>query len=271
MGEAANPVELKPETLLAFSEYIREAEASMDQTVQGEGAFLWSDGNAERTKEICEGKTIAQLWSGTKPIAVPDGLIHDWIAATRIPGTSLEKALALLQDYDNHKNVYKPEVIDSKLISRNGNDFHVYLRLLKKKIITVVLDTYHDVHYFSPESTRWCIRSYTSRISEVEDAGRPDEKVLQPDTGNGFLWRLYSYWRFEEKDGGVRAECRAISLSRDVPRGLGLIVDPIVKKLPRASLIGTLESTRRALSQDAAPASGGSPNPPGEHDRSKTP
>lgn len=248
MAEAADGVELKQETLLGFSEYVRESEAGMELTLHGEGKFLWSDGSADRAKEIAEGKAIAQLWSGKHPVKVPDGLIHDWIGATRIAATTVEKVVAVVQDYDNHKNIYKPEVIDSKLISRNGDDFEIYLRLLKKKIITVVLDTYHDVHYSSPDSSRWCIRSYTTRISEVEDAGKPDEKALPPDTGHGFMWRLYSYWRFEERDGGVRVECRAISLSRDIPTGLGFIIEPIIRKLPRTSLISTLESTRQALS-----------------------
>jgi hypothetical protein len=61
------------------------------------------------------------------------------------------------------------------------------------------------------------------------------------------MWRLNSYWRFLERDGGVVIECRAISLSRDVPKGLGWIIDPIVRKLPRESLMATLESTRRGL------------------------
>jgi hypothetical protein len=81
----------------------------------------------------------------------------------------------------------------------------------------------------------------------VEHAGTPRESVLPPDTGNGFLWRLYSYWRFQERKGGVYIECRAISLTRDVPLGLGWIIEPIIQKLPKESLINTLEATRRAL------------------------
>ena len=67
----------------------------------------------------------------------------------------MQETLALVQDYDNHKQIYKPEVIDSKLLSHHGNDFKIYLRLLKKKIITVVLDTDHDVHYSPLGPTRW--------------------------------------------------------------------------------------------------------------------
>lgn len=90
-------------------------------------------------------------------------------------------------------------------------------------------------------------RSYTTRVAEVEDAGSPQEKVLPPDAGYGFLWRLYSYWRFEERESGVFVECRAISLSRDVPFGLGWMIEPIIRKLPEESLTKTLEDTRRAL------------------------
>ena len=68
-------------------------------------------------------------------------MIHDWIGASFVPGATVEDVLALVQDYDNHENIYKPEVIASRLISHRGNDFQVYLRLLKKKIVTVVLDT----------------------------------------------------------------------------------------------------------------------------------
>jgi hypothetical protein len=87
--------------------------------------------------------------------------------------------------------------------------------------------------------------------------------VLAPDTGYGFLWRLYSYWKFEEKiggagsaserhtsahkSGGVYIECRAISLTRDIPLGLGWVIEPIIRKLPQESLSHTLECTRNAL------------------------
>jgi hypothetical protein len=125
------------------------------------------------------------------------------------------------------------------------------LRLLKKKIMTVVLDTDHEVHYGRVDRIRWFCRSYTTRIAEVENAGKPNEKVLPPDTGYGFLWRLYSYWRFQERDGGVYLECRAISLTRDVPVGLGWIIEPIIQKLPKESLIHTLACTRQALYAEA--------------------
>ncbi len=247
MAQTVTPERLKPQTLESFSAYIRDAEAEMEKTLDGHSPFLWSDTSAERARQVRAGQILAQFWSGEGPVKVPDGLIHDWIGAAYIPATTVEDILALVQDYDNHKNIYQPEVIASRLLSHQGNDFQIYLRLLKKKIKTVVLDTDHDVHYRSLDRKRWSCRSYTTRIAEVENAGTSKERVLPPDTGYGFLWRLYSYWRFQERDAAVWVECRALSLTRDVPFGLGWIIEPIVQKLPKESLINTLEATRRAL------------------------
>lgn len=247
MVPTVKPVQLGPKTLEAFDTYIHNAETEMEQSLHGSGSFLWCRQVPERDQVVDRGQVVAQFWSGEGPVKVPNGLIHDWIAAAFVRNSNMQELLALMQAYDEHKNTYKPEVIDSKLISRDGNDFQIYLRLLKKKIITVVLDTDHKVHYCPVDKARWVCRSYTTRIAEVEHAGSRDERVLEPDTGYGFLWRLYSYWRLEESNAGVVVECRAISLTRDVPFGLGWAIEPIIKKLPKESLVNTLESTRKAL------------------------
>ena len=181
MMQAAETVDLRPETLLAFTAYIGETEAAVEQALRENRQFLWSDGRAERMAQLRKGGTIAELYSGKRPIQVPDGLIHDWIGATCVPGTTMEKTLALLQDYDNHKNIYQPQVVGSKLICRQGNDFQIYLRLRKKKIVTAILDTDHDAHYFRLDDQRWCCHTRTTRISEVEDAGKPTEMARPGD------------------------------------------------------------------------------------------
>jgi hypothetical protein len=101
--------------------------------------------------------------------------------------------------------------------------------------IAVVLNTNHDVRYFPLGSARCYSQSHSSRIAEVDNPGEPDEREMQPGQDHGFLWRLNSYWRFEERDGGVYVECEAISLTRSVPAGRGWLVNPIVRTLPRES------------------------------------
>ncbi len=232
------PAALKPETSQAFDQYIRQTERRLDSR----RTFLWAEESPERARRVRGGEVVVEP-SGDKPeIGVPDGLIHDWVGAVFLPGVTLEQTLALVRDYDRHKQYYRPEVVDSRVLSHNGNDYRIYLRLLKKQILTVVLDTEHEVHYEPVDAKRWRSSSRSTSISEL-DHGRP----LPPGTGHGFLWRLNSYWRFEESDGGTWVECQAVSLTRDIPTGLGWLIDPIVRKLPKESLANTLAETRVAL------------------------
>lgn len=247
MPRAASKIQLNPETLKGFEAYVRDAESAMDENLQSGVHFLWSDDDLARAHLVRTGDIVAQFWSGNGPSKVPNGLIHDWIGSVFASGATVDDTLRLVQDYDHHQDIYKPEVLISKLMRHRGNDFEIFLRLLKKKILTVVLDTDHDVQYRCVDASRWLCSSHTTRIAEVENAGTAKEQVFPPDTGYGFLWRLCSYWRFQERDAGVYIECRAISLTRDVPLGLGWIIEPIIQKLPRESLIHTLDCTRRAL------------------------
>jgi hypothetical protein len=246
-AQDATTAELQPHTLEAFEQHIRTKEARLEKDRIRGSRFLWTDDSPDRLRRVKAGETVIQPATGEALIEVKDGLIHDWVGAIFLPGAKLQDVIGLVQDYDNHKKVYQPEVIDSKLRSRSGQDFQVYLRLLKKKVITVVLNTEHKVTYFPLDATKQHSRSYSTKIAEVENAGEPGERELAPGRDHGFLWRLYSYWRFLERDGGVYVECEAVSLTRGVPMGLGLIIRPIVRDLPRESLANTLEKTRSGL------------------------
>ena len=235
--------DLKPQTVDAFNRYIREAEQRLDARKN----FLWADESADRVRRLKQGEAVVEPTGKTAVSKVSGGLVHDWTGAAFLPGVTLARALALVQDYNRHKEYYKPEVVDSRILSRDGNHFKIYLRLLKKQVITVVLSTEHDVQYQQISPTRWRSKSYTTKISEVEDAGKPGEREQPPGKGQGFLWKLHSYWRFEERDGGTWIECEAISLTRDIPFGLGWVIEPIIRNLPKESLENTLKSTRAAL------------------------
>ena len=248
-GEAPEPTSVRPETLSQFYEYIRKSEARTEREIRNPSLFLWSAQSPERLARVRKGEVVVEPASSSGQIEITGGLIHDWTGAVFIPEKTLAQVLTLVQDYDSHKRYYQPEVIDSRILSRSGNEYRVYLRLLKKKVLTVVLNTEHHVRY-QPIGARKCYsRSYSTRIAEVENPGKPGEKERPPGRDHGFLWRLNSYWRFEEKDGGVFVECQAVSLTRDIPPGLGWLINPIVGSLPRESLVNTLRATRDALQQ----------------------
>ena len=162
--------DLTPDTIKAFDEYIRLKEAQLrDQLASGD--FLWADRAPERKQQLHDGKILIRP-PGDKPdLDVPDGVIHDWLGAAFIPDTTVDRTISMVQDYDNHSRVYQPEVIGSKILVHHGDDFRIFLRLKKKKVITVVLNTEHDVHYSRLDDKRWETRSYSTHIAEVESAG----------------------------------------------------------------------------------------------------
>jgi hypothetical protein len=51
----------------------------------------------------------------------------------------------------------------------------------------------------------------------------------------------------EEKDNGVYVQSEVVSLSRDIPAGLGWMIGPFVTAVPKESLMFTLEATKKAV------------------------
>ncbi len=115
----------------------------------------------------------------------------------------------------------------------------------------MTLDANYNVKYvfLSPDSATAYSRS--TRIAEIANAGKPDEFEKQPGDDGGYLWRLYSYWRFLQRDGDVYTQLEAISLTRDIPTGLGWLVGPFVSSIPQESLEFTMTRTREALAKIA--------------------
>ncbi len=240
-------VELKPATVEAFDGYVRAAE----QRQRERSSFLWTFQADRERRRLRNGEVLVEPAAAKSETEAPNGLIHDWIGTVFIAGAGLDQVMALVRNYARHGEIY-PEVTASKILHHDGDAYRIYLRLLKKKVVTVVLNTEHDVLYTPVDPKRWRSRSYSTRIAEVDNAGTPKERELPAGKDHGFLWRLYSYWRFEESDGGVYVECQAISLTRDVPTGFGWLVRPIIRTLPRESLAGTLEATRTALQRSGS-------------------
>jgi hypothetical protein len=242
---ASGAADLRDHTVRAFDSYTKKAEEEMERQVHSQ-KFLNLDQDPEKLGRARAGEIV--IWPPDRnPITVKDGLIHDWTGAVFIPGATLARTLATVKDYDNHKKIYGPEVEDSKLLSNSGNRYKVYLRLRKQKVITVVLNTEYVVDYYPVDGSKVYSKSYSTKIAEVEDPGSPDESEKPAGHDNGFLWKLYSYWRFAERDGGVYFECRAISLTRGIPFGAGWVVEPVVKELPRESLEKTLSASLEKL------------------------
>ena len=196
--------------------------------------------------------TPLQTTEAGKRISAPDAMIHHWVGIIFIPNRNLATVLPVVQNYGNRSEVYKPDVIASRLISRQGDDYKIFLRFFQKKFTTVVLNTEFDIHWHQLDATHIYSNSYSTRIAEVKDPDKPDGPELPAGKDHGYLWRLYTYWRFEEKDGGVYMQCEMISLTRDIPFGFGWLLRPLVTSIPRQSLTRTLTQTRGVILEQHA-------------------
>lgn len=249
-------VQLGRPTLIAYERYVAATDARVAKEMARPAAFLYIDGLAPpRLAEVHNDLKRGQIrierletrGAAGAAIEIPDGLAHHWIGDVFVPGATLHQAIALAQDYNQHQNIYKPEVERSRLLSRNGNDFKIFYRLRKHNVITVTLNTNHDIHYFPVDARHWHSRTTTTRIAEVENAGKANESEKPVGNDGGFLWRMDSWWRWEEADGGVYIECESVSLTRDIPTGLGWLIRPFVTSIPKESLENTMSETRAAL------------------------
>jgi hypothetical protein len=240
--------QLKSSTLRRFNEYAAKVESQLEQRWSGNSPFLEVDANRSELDDVMHGDFAIRSVTGDDPLAVRDGLIHDWVGTVYIPNAKPADVVNVLQDFNRHKHIY-PAVIDSRLLSRNGDTLEGYWRLEQKQVLTIDFDVYQKAHYEQVAPEKWICRAYARRISEVEHAGERDEHRFPDGEGHGYLWRLYAYWSIERKGNGTLAECRTISLSRDLPVMLGFLIKPFVHQMPRDSLAATLRDTRAAVAQ----------------------
>ncbi|MGB6597443.1 MAG: hypothetical protein WBE70_09995 [Candidatus Acidiferrum sp.] len=260
-ASAANPApeKLDSNTIAAFDRYMHLTDERNDSELKRGSALLWIDAlpdaqRAEAYSALKRGEVqihqLSTLDNGT-PIDCPSGMIHHWVGVVFIPGAKLGDVLGILEDYDHQSIYYAPDVERSKIESRDGDHFRVFLRFHRHKIITVVLDTEHEVTYFHDAPGGAHSRSSAVRIAEVENPGAHDEREKKPGDDGGFLWRMETWWRMEERDGGVYVQSEVASLTRDIPTGLGWLIGPFVTSIPKETLLFTLDATRKAVESKA--------------------
>jgi hypothetical protein len=251
----AHAAELKPATVEAFERYRRIAEATIEQDTSSPDRFLhvFHGDAAARSKAdvlLRRGEVVVDRLRATDNghrIEVPDGLIHHWIGSIFVPNVTLRTAVAVLQDFDQHADLFRPNIQRSKILEHDTDRFRITLRFYMKKIVAVTVDTESLVEFTprGPDRETSAIRSV--RVNEIEGAGTPDEREKPDGHGGGYMWRMNTYWRFLERNGGTYIECEALTLSRSIPTGLGWLIGPVVASIPRDMLTSALQATRRSL------------------------
>jgi hypothetical protein len=245
---------LQDQTRLAFERYVQATEARMERELTAPDP-LWVDRQPgpERPaiwRRLRGGEVVVtrlETRAAGAPRNVPDGLAHHWLGTVFIPGATVARAIAMVQDYDRYAEIYDPAVRRATLVARDGPRFTASMQLFMKKIVSVVLNVDVEVLYRNLGPTRTFVASTATRIAEVDDADGPAPREKPVGSDSGYLWRFNNYCLFDEREGGTVMQCESLSLSRDVPLGLGWVVGPFVSSIPRESLTSTLVAARAYL------------------------
>jgi hypothetical protein len=237
---AAQPT---PAATAAFNSYTQGVEARLDAQHRSANGFLAPvDFARPRQGELI----IDQLTSGVGT-ELPGALLHDWRGTAFIPGGKAADFERLMKDFNAYPKVYSPQVLTAKVIEHDGDHFQTTMRVQQKHVLTVVMDTTYDITFGRLDAQRGYSTTRSTNITETDSPGTAHERVLGPGEEHGFLWRMNTYWSYEERDGGLYIQIESVTLSRSIPVGLGWLIGPFIESVPRDSLEFTLRATSNAM------------------------
>jgi hypothetical protein len=242
-------VQLKTETTQAWQLYVEATEHRIQRELRSGHRFLAMDWQqpataAEERRAVLDGEIRTTKMRSLDPrgseVAIPSGTVHHWRGAVFIPGVRLEEVMERVTD-PGDDDTEQADVLESAVLARGPDSLHLYLKLQRKKVVTVVYNSEHVIRFQRHGATRASSSSVATRIVELENPDSPTEREKPPGRDRGFLWRLNSYWRYEQVEGGVIVECESLSLSRAIPLEM---FRPIVDSVARESMQRTLEGMR---------------------------
>ena len=229
----------------AFGAYVQSLEERLYRQ-HGEARDFLASTSPEALRRLREGELIVEQLTPSG-LDAPGAMLHHWRGTAFVAGARSEDFERLMREFTAYPQHYAPQVVRARLLSHDGDHYAALLRVRQHHVLTVVMDTTYDVTFGRLNPRHGYSASRSIRSAEIEGAGTAHERELRADEEHGFLWRLNSYWSYEEADGGLYMQIESVSLTRDIPRGLGWIVGPFVQSIPRESLEFTLSATRNAL------------------------
>ena len=227
----------------AFNEYVNQAEARLAKQRSTANNFLAGTFTAQEQQQLRQGELVITGISPTNGSPLPGALLHHWRGTAFVPGAKVADFEGLLKDLKDYPRYYAPQVLQAALLTEQGDHLQTRMRVKQKHVITVVMDIENDIRLGRLDSQHGYSTSRSSKITEINSSGQ----AVAPADDHGFLWRLNTYWSYQEADGGLYLQIESISLTRAVPSGLNWIVQPFIQKIPRESLEFTLRCTSTAL------------------------
>ena len=237
-----------PTATAAFDLYISKVEARLSQEHASANGYL----APEDFTRLQLGELIVEELTPPGGKDLDGALLHDWRGTAFAKGVTAADFERLMRDYGDYPKIFAPQVMQARILAQQGDHYQVTMRVKQKHFLTVVMDTTYDVTFTRAESSKQGVQRGTSisrstAVKEIDAPGTARERALGPNEEHGFLWRMNTYWSYEERDGGLYMQIESITLTRSVPAGLGWVIDPFIESVPRDSLEFTLRSACNAL------------------------
>lgn len=229
----------------AFNSYTHRLEERLDQQHRAANGFV-AEGLQTRARAR-RGELLVEQLTPAKDAEPEGAMLHHWRGTAFVDGATAGDFERLMKDFNDYPRYFAPQVIQGRVLARQGDHFVAKMRVRQHHVLTVVMDTTYDVGFGRLDARHGYSTSRSAEIREIDAAGSGHERALSANEEHGYLWRLNSYWSYEEADGGLYIQIESVSLTRDIPRGLGWAVRPFVQSIPRESLAFTLGATRGAL------------------------
>lgn len=230
--------------LTAFSSYIRAVESRLAQQHQSRSAFLAPVVPVQKSDtRLRLGEVVIEQRTPAGGMVLPGALLHHWRATAFVSGASAADFAGILKDVEAYPEDFSPQVLQARVLMRDGDHLQAWMRVRQHHVITVVMDTTYAVTLGNLDDQHGYSISRSTRISELDSHGR----AIDASQDHGFLWQQNTYWSYEERDGGLYIQVESISLTRSIPTGLGWVVGPFIENVPRQSLEFTLQSACAAL------------------------
>jgi len=241
-----------PTAVAAFNSYIGAVESRLAQQHRGQNSVLAPLSSAAQSEaRLRRGELIVEQLTPATGAVASGAMLHHWRGTAFAAGAKAADFERLMKDFNDYPRHFAPQVIQAKVLAQQGDRLQAVMRVRQRHVITVVMDTAYDVTFARADSAPGAHRGYSisrsTSVSEIDAPGTSSEHALDASHEHGFLWRLNTYWSYEERDGGLYMQIESVSLTRSIPAGLGWAIGPFVESVPRESLEFTLRATCNAL------------------------
>jgi hypothetical protein len=243
-----------PSAVSVFTSYTKSVESRLALQHRSPNTFLvhsFSDPEGTDVR-LRNGELLVETLAPSR-LDGEGALLHHWRGTAFAPGAKAADFVSLMRDFNSYPQHFSPQVLQARATPQSADRIVAWMRVRQRHGITVVMDTTYNIAFGQLDRQHGYSISQSTRIAEIDSPGTRTERTLTAQEEHGFLWRLNTYWSFEERDGGLYMQIESVSLTRSIPSGLGWMIRPYIESIPRESLQFTLRSARNALCKQQRP------------------